>query len=267
MVLQSAASARSSGLLPFFVLACVITWLLDLPMVLAFLAGAPLPDHALPMVGLGAFGPTLAAFVVAYWRRELGQVFGRWRTDPIWVVVGLLFPLVMHLPATLLEVALDGEPAQFFYFPKAPERIAALVFFSVGEEFGWRGFAYPRVATRYGPIVGSLLLGAVWGIWHLGMMFTAETGAPSTFTIGYVIVELALSSVVVAWIFEKGNRSMLVAFACHAGGHLDNVNLAPESEIRLRILRFVMLVVFAALAARALSKPSATGGAGLANAA
>ena len=65
--------------------------------------------------------------------------------------------------------------------------------------------------------------------------------------------DLALWSVVMAWFFERSNRSIAVAIALHAGAHIDNVTRAPETEVRLRILRFVVLAVVAALAARSLS--------------
>ena len=55
-----------------------------------------------------------------------------------------------------------------------------------------------------------------------------------------------------AWMFERGNRSIAVAIAIHAGEHLDNVNRAPETELRLRVLRMVVLTVVAAMAARSL---------------
>jgi hypothetical protein len=70
------------------------------------------------------------------------------------------------------------------------------------------------------------------------------------------MAELALYSVVLAWIFERGNRSMAVAIAFHMGGHLDNVTRAPESELRLRVLRFLVLGAAAALAAYALTSHS-----------
>jgi membrane protease YdiL (CAAX protease family) len=238
----------------FFALACGITWLLDLPLALAWATGRVPPPYAMPMVGFGALGPTLAAFLIAAWRRELRDVFGRWRTNPVWIVLGLLLPMAVQLPATLIDVALGGHPAHWLYPPTRPEHLAALVMFPLGEEFGWRGFAYPRLEKRRGPVVGSLILGSVWGLWHLGMLFAPDPlRALPPETVLIYIVELALWSVVMAWMFERGSRSMAVAIAIHAGEHLDNVNRAPESELRLRILRMAVLAVVAALAARSLT--------------
>jgi uncharacterized protein len=177
----------------------------------------------------------------------------------VWILVGLLTPLALHLPATAIEVALGGRPAQWFYWPDRPEFIAAMLVFPVGEEFGWRGYAYPRLTRLHGPVLASLIVGAVWAVWHLGMWVTPEHGAPAASTVALGVVELALASVVFAWVFERGGRSMAVAIAMHAGGHLDNVSHAPESELRLRALRMVVLVVAAALAARALARADADG--------
>lgn len=242
----------ADGAYAFFALACGITWLLGLPLTLAWVRRVEAPPYALGLAGLSAFGPTLAAVVIAAPRRELGEVFGRWRTSPVWIVVGLLTPIALHLVATLLEVALGGQPARWFYPPVTPEHIAALVVFSIGEEFGWRGFAHPRMVRRHGPVLGSLLIGVVWALWHLLMMVSPKDGSFSFLGMGTGLIELPLYSVIIAWIFERADRSMAVAIAIHAGGHLDNVNRAPETEIRLRVLRLVVLVIAAAFAARAL---------------
>jgi uncharacterized protein len=238
----------------FAALACTITWTLDLPAALAFLRGEPPAPGALLLAGLGAFGPTLAVVAMGRTRGTWGEVFGRWATSPRLVLLALALPAAVHLPATLIEVALGGEPAQWFYPPVRAEHVAALIFFSVGEEFGWRGYAYPRLAERHGPVVGSLVLGAIWGAWHLLMFVTPERGMPAPTTMLVATAELALWSVIIAWLFEKSGRSMAVAIAIHAGAHLDNVHRAPEDELRLRILRFAVLAIAAAIAARALSR-------------
>jgi uncharacterized protein len=245
--------AGRSDVYLFFVLACGITWLLDLPLALAWATDVAPTAYALPMVGLGAWGPTLAAFIMAARRGELRGVFGRWRTSPMWIVLGLFVPLAVQLPATLIEVALGGRPTHWFYPPVRPEHFAALVMFSFGEEFGWRGFAYPRLEQRYGPVVGSLILGCVWGLWHLGMMFAPDPlRALPPMTLVIYMAQLALWSVVIAWMFERGNRSIAVAIAIHAGAHIDNISRAPETEVRLRILRFLVLAIVTAFAARSL---------------
>jgi membrane protease YdiL (CAAX protease family) len=250
----SSSQSGRNDVYAFFALACGITWALDACLDVAWASHAEPPPYALPLVGLGAWGPTMAACIVAARRRQVRGVFGPWRTNPMWILVAPFVPLAVQLVPTLIEVLLGGHPAHWFYPPTRPEHFAALVMFSLGEEFGWRGFAYPRIVARHGPVGGSLILGAVWGLWHAGMMFSPDP--PHAYAwpnLPIFVVTLALWSVVIAWFLERSNRSMAVAIALHMGAHIDNVNRAPESEVRLRILRFVVLAVVAALAARSLS--------------
>lgn len=256
--MEPATTSSGRDVYPFFALALGITWLLDVPWVLAALRHEPPPPYALPLTGLGALGPTLAALVMSARRRDLRGTFGRWRTSPVWILVALALPFPLHLAANLIEVALGGHPAQWFYPPVEPERIAALIMFPLGEEFGWRGFAYPRLAERHGPVIGCLVLAFFWTIWHLGMMFTPDKG-PDALSVAFMLGELAAGSLVWAWVFERGGRSMAVAIALHMGAHLDNTNRAPDTEVRLKLLRLLVFAVAAFFAARALSaKPHAT---------
>jgi membrane protease YdiL (CAAX protease family) len=242
----------------FFILACAITWLLAFPLTSAWIHQVPPPAYAIPLAGLSALGPTLAAVAVALPRGELRGVFGRWRTSFVWVVVALFTPMAIHSLGNVLELACGGRPSAWFHPPGTPEQIAALVVFSLGEEFGWRGFAHPRVVQRFGPVAGSLLLGLVWAIWHLMYSFSPTDGSFGGTGLLLAMLELPLYSVVVAWLFERGNRSMAVAIAIHMGGHLDNSSLIPESELRLRLLGIAVVAVLAFFAARSLRARAAT---------
>ncbi len=237
------------GILAFCALACAITWTLDAPLAVSWARGATPPAYALPLCGLGAFGPTLAAVLVASRQGKVRAIFARWRTAPRWIAIALVLPLVLHLIATAIYAALGGHPAHWFYPPDRPEYVAGLVFFSIGEEFGWRGFAYPRLERRFGAVAAALVLGVVWGVWHFGMMCTAEHGLPALADVASFVLELALLSVIVAWVFERSGRSLWVALAVHAGGHLDNPSHGPESEVGLQVLRVVVVAIAAALAA------------------
>lgn len=244
------------GVYAFYALACAITWTLGLPLALAWMRHVPPAPYAVALGGLGALGPTLAALAIAAPRGELREVVGRWRTNPVWIVVALFVPMALHLAANVLEVALGGRPAQWFYPPVLPEHFAALVMFSVWEEFGWRGFAHPRLVRRHGRILGSLILGAGWALWHLVMLVSPE-GTFELGKLGVFLVDMPLYCIIFTWIFERGDRSMAVAIAMHAGSHLDNIYRAPANELRLRVLRFIVLAVVAALAARSLAAKQA----------
>ncbi len=239
-------------MIAFFSLACGLTWLLALPLTYSWIQQTVPPAYAMPMAGLSAFGPTLAAVAIAWPRGELRSVFARWRAPLVWVVLGLFTPMALHLVANVLEVGLGGHPTEWFHPPSTAEQMAALVVFSFGEELGWRGFAYPSLAQRFGPVNGSLVLGVVWALWHLGYAFSPVDGSFGLTGLMVSFIELPLYSVVIAWLFERSNRSLAVAVAVHMGAHVDNAGLIPDSELRIRVLGLVVLAIVAFFAARSL---------------
>jgi membrane protease YdiL (CAAX protease family) len=245
------ASSRTDGVVVFFVASCAITWLLALPAASAWARHEQPAPHALALAGLSAFGPTLAAVAVAAPRRELGSVFGRWRTHPIWIVLALLTPMALQLIAKAIEVALGGEPSAWVYLPARPEHVAALFVFSIGEEFGWRGFAHPRLVARHGPVVGPFILGTVWIVWHAMFLINPQTGALDLAG-NLMLLSLPFYSIVYAWFYQRSGGSIAVAIALHAGGHLDNSTRIPESEVRLRMITLAVVIVASIVAARSM---------------
>jgi len=244
--------SRGDGSFAFFALACGITYLFALPAALAWMQHQAPPPYAVACAGLSAFGPTLAAFAVASRRGQLGTVFGRWRTNPAWIAVALLAPAVVNLTATGLDVAVGGHPAQWFHPPSTFEQVAALIVFPLGEEFGWRGFAHSRMAARHGLVKGSLAVGAVWGLWHAMYAITPQSAGFDGVEFGMTLIELTLYALPIAWIFERSGRSMAVALAFHAGAHLDHIELATRTDLRLYALHVAVLAVVAVFAARSL---------------
>jgi membrane protease YdiL (CAAX protease family) len=164
--MQSNERTSSDGFFAYFLIACGLTWILAAPLVASWMHREAPPTHAVAGAGLSAFGPLVAALVIAGRQKRLGDVFGLWRTNPVWIAIALFTPMAAHLLATALSFLIGGKPTQWFHPPQTSEQIAALVVFSLGEEFGWRGFAHPRVMARYGLVKGSLVLGAAWASWH-----------------------------------------------------------------------------------------------------
>ena len=71
------------------------------------------------------------------------------------------------------------------------------------------------------------------------------------------MMELPLYSLLIAWVFERSNRSMAVAIAFHAGAHLDHIEPASRADLRLHGLHLMVLAVVAFAAARSLATPAA----------
>lgn len=59
---------------------------------------------------------------------------------------------------------------------------------ALGEEIGWRGFLYPRLAERFGRRKGWLLGGVIWGAWHWPLIWLIgyEYGAAAGNSAGYI---------------------------------------------------------------------------------
>src|SRR5262249_30397570 len=91
------------------------------------------------------------------------------------------------------------------------------------EEGGWRGFALPRLQRLYGPVVGTFILGVLWGLWHLQLFLgpLAMTSPDATFVsvvISFVLFTIGVTavSVVMTWIFNNSGGSVLLAVLAHA---------------------------------------------------
>ena len=110
------------------------------------------------------------------------------------------------------------------------------------------------MVRRYGPVRGCLMLGAVWGLWHLAYAITPQAAGFDPFMFVLILIELPLYAVIIGWVFERANRSMAVAIALHAGSHLDHIEWAPRTELRLHLLHILVLAAVAVAAAVSLSR-------------
>ena len=228
-------------LISFFVIAYAGSWLVVLPYLRSASGAGLLPfDWPVPFAVSAALapfaGPFLAAFVMTGVtegnpgiRRLLGRMV-QWRVGLWWYLFALVgIPAITVLGA----IALPGVLASFespslsllLTYPIA--FVTALVIGGpLGEEPGWRGFALPRLQRLYGPLGGSLVLGPLWGLWHLPYFWMPEWGTPKESgldIVWYALAAIALT-IVYTWVFNKTKGSLVIVLLVHASNDAFFIN-------------------------------------------
>jgi membrane protease YdiL (CAAX protease family) len=250
-------------LLIFSVAAFGLAWL---SFGLAILAG----DQRIPVpptlfVTAGVLGPLVAAIgATAYesGRAGVGGLLARmfhWRVSPVWYAIALISPALYGLIAMLLGMAIGGPlppvPVASFW-RSLPLFVAVFIVLGVGEEVGWRGYAFAHLQPRYGALAASLIVGALHALWHLPLWFAPSVDLSSAPYPVYAIWVVACS-VVWSWIYNGTRGSVLLVGLAHATANVvsmlwgNALLLLPQAARGAdpRILQAVVVVGVAILVA------------------
>ena len=205
------SAVKRHPLVVFFVLAYALSWW---PSILYALDLSPQP-----IVG---FGPFLAALIVlAATRGKSGVVallrrMVRWRVAPVWYAVALLLPVMITVGATVLNVLLGAQAPSSVelggWMGLFPLFALLLLVPGIGgawEEPGWRGYALPQLQVGRSALLASLILGVLWAFWHLPLMVVGEVNWSD-------LVLVIAVSVVLTWVFNNSNGSVLIVMLLHA---------------------------------------------------
>ena len=172
-----------------------------------------------PLFVLAVYAPAISAiFLVIIYDglSGLGRYLSRfllWRAPLAWYVL-----LILGIPLFyILGAAVKGNLVGGFRSFTGPQLLAAMAFMLIlgpVEEFGWRGLALPLMQRRLAPIWAGLILGLIWGVWHLPAFFLSGTPQSAwgftPFLIGSVAVSVMLTP-----LFNASRGSILLAALFH----------------------------------------------------
>lgn len=255
---------KRQPLLSFFIMTFAITWgvgalMMILPSQLASVFGEMDMDKPFykAVFHLAVYGPAISAFAVialvhgaagvrAYLRRFLHfragvgwyllvlvgipamQIFAR----GVFGLVGGTAPAYPHepwfmvIPMALLKLVDDPGPI---------------------EEFGWRGFALPLLQQRYSALGASLILGVIWGVWHLPAFYISAT-PQAAFSFPLFLLGSVSYAVIMTAVYNGTNGSIPLAFLFH--WQINNAfgfGIYPQGEwispVSFALLALVFVVV------------------------
>jgi membrane protease YdiL (CAAX protease family) len=174
------APAPARSVLAFFLITFAVTWICWILMI-AMPVPASNPFQQVLLL-LGVFAPALVALLLTLRAegragvRQLLQGVVRWQVAGRWYVFAISYTIFIKLSAAVIYRLVTGSWPPLDATPLYVLPFAVLLSTPVqsGEEIGWRGYALPRLAARFGLASASVLLGVVWALWHLPLFFFRE---------------------------------------------------------------------------------------------
>lgn len=249
-------------LITYFVLAFVISW------GGVFLSGGGAPGMPkTPGQFLGQLpvfipsllvGPSLGCILVTALTsgragfRDLGARVSNVRAGIRWYAAALLTaPLVWS--AQLLALSLFSTA--FVPAILATQDKASLLIMGVGsglvvgffEELGWTGFAIPKLRQRYSVLTTGLIVGVLWGAWHIFLnAFWVNEAFRGALSPGLFIAEkgfinmvgvLPAYRILMVWVYDRSG-SLPVAMLMHASLLLCTMTLDPAAISGLSMVTY-----------------------------
>jgi len=220
-------------LVSYFLIAFGFSWLMFLPGPLMYYGVISLSDDVVRLLAIaGLLGPILSGFImtaVTEGRPGIARLLRRmvcWRVGIRWYVFALVgLPVTMVL-ATFIRLSASESfniSARPFFLDYLGVFISmALIGGPLFEEPGWTGFAQPRLQRLCGPLIGGLILGSLWAVWHLpGFLIPSQdlTDIPPRGTVlDFVVFALALVGLrlIIIWVVNNTRNSVFMAILLHA---------------------------------------------------
>lgn len=139
-----------------------------------------------------------------------------------WLAISLFMVPVLAGLAVFIHSLFGGRT-----FSLLPLNIGNLIggalLVPLGEEFGWRGYALPRLLKKHSAITASLVLGVIWGVWHYAghLVGAGVEGLPFV----YLFMWILGATILMTWVYNH-TGSVWTAILIHSSANLA-FNLFP----------------------------------------
>lgn len=195
-------------------------------------------------------GPSIAGLLMislidgkSGFRKFFSRLF-RWRVGMKWYAMALLpAPALSLLTLWLLSISSPFFVSSDKFTIILSGILAGLA--TVFEEIGWTGFATPKLRQRNSVFVTGLIVGVIWGLWHLLQQIyisgTYTGGVPLEvymfWTIFNTIAGLTAYRILLVWVYDRTD-SLLITTLMHASLTACNVFIFRPEATGLSFLVF-----------------------------
>jgi uncharacterized protein len=204
-------SLNKHDLVLFTILATVFSWIFWIPL---YALGLDSTAIGYCIYYAGAAGPLFAAVELLLLGagpagvKELLNGALEWRRGIQWYIVALFLPLGVEF-LVLFSVVLSGESLSISrsLIVNGPVLLGQ-VYFAVVTTLAFFGFLLPRALRRYNPIVASLLVAAIFIVWHVPSMLVDIGNGQGSYEFWWAIGNLGVF-LIFTWLYHNTGRSLL----------------------------------------------------------
>ena len=146
----------------------------------------------------------------------------------------------------VFDISFNWQNTPAFYI--VPIAFLQILFLGgpLNEELGWRGFALPALQAKTNAGIASLIIGVIWGIWHLPL-FIANIPGYTTMPIAAYLINTCALSIIFTHIYNSGNGQLWLSILLHAVFNTVNWLLLPIVPNEHAILVSICYVSFTGL--------------------
>jgi uncharacterized protein len=204
----------------YFTLTFLISWLGAFALVAnKLIHGVAIPklDGILmfPIMLLGPFVSGIVLTGITGGKKALKDLIARLNPTRIlkpWFLALLIPPAAILFILTLFSLTISKEFTPNFFLMGFLFGIPA----GLLEEIGWMGFAFPNMNKHRPAFSNSILLGLIWGLWHIPVIDFLGTASPHgsylfLYFLSFVMVMTAIR-VIVAWVYSNTQSLFLCQF-------------------------------------------------------
>lgn len=184
---------------------------------------------------VGSLGPAIASWL--YLKREKIKfkyfVFDRRENSSIYFTIHMLAILILFSVSSL---ELTGVSIYLI-----PLIFIQLILFGGGhEELGWRGILQPLLDKKYSYWQSNLIVGSIWGIWHVPLWFIVGESHQGFPFILFFVYTLFLSFIL--GLLYRQTKSVGYCIFFHAFANLLNLYFVLKINVIFIIILFVYLI-------------------------
>lgn len=180
----------------FFILVYVLGWGMVTPRLLSWLGiiSSNVPDW---WVTASFFAPCVAGIWMQWLTKRnlrVCRLYESWKQLVLGIAVGASLVLLNTVVPALFA---ERNPIHTLRWGDFFSLASYHLYFSdlivpIGQEIGWRGYALPRLQTRFGPVWASMLVGLMWAGFMLPALTMVQMWA-SSYILMYAVGLVALS--------------------------------------------------------------------------